>query len=258
MGYGDDIIASGMARGMKAQGKRAAFGDGKRIIWGPWSEEMFRYNPNIAQPGMERADDICWVNYYKGNRHYNKLDKVNAKWIWNYDFHPAPGELFFSDEEKEFAESAGKGFILIEPNVPWHKSVARNKDWGIKNYQAVADLLRKNGYDVVQTLYNGGKNLGRVRSVKTPTFRHALALMSQAKIVITPEGGLHHGAAALGLPAVVLFGGFIPPGTTGYPGHVNLTGGVEACGSLNPCPHCVDAMNKITVEEVYSKTRQWL
>jgi hypothetical protein len=51
---------------------------------------------------------------------------------------------------------------------------------------------------------------------------------------------------------VVLFGGFIPPSVTGYGGHANLTGGAEACGSLDPCRHCQAAMGRIGVDEVHA------
>jgi hypothetical protein len=66
---------------------------------------------------------------------------------------------------------------------------------------------------------------------------------------------MHHGAAAVGTPAVVIFGGFIPPAVVGYDMHVNLTGGAEACGSLNKCLHCRAAMEKISVEEVYQAVK---
>jgi hypothetical protein len=74
--------------------------------------------------------------------------------------------------------------------------------------------------------------------------------MSRAALYIGGEGGLHHGAAAVGVGGVVLFGGFIPPEVTGYATHANLTGGAEACGSLDPCRHCAAAMQAIGVDEV--------
>ena len=252
MGYGDDLMASGMARGLNGL-KRAAFGDGKRIIWGPWSEEIFRYNPHIAKPGSEKAADLHWINYYKGHRNYNRLNTERTRWIWNYDFSPMPGQIFFSPVEWLFAKSVGNyDYILIEPNVPWHKSVAVNKDWGLAKYQAVVDRLRQAGHDVVQCDY-GRDRLQGVRTVHTPTFRHALAAMARAKLAVLPEGGLHHAAAALDVRAIVLFGGFIPPQVTGYSMHVNLTGGSEeACGSLAQCAHCRAALDNISVDEVCS------
>lgn len=248
IGYGDDIMASGMAKGLN--GKRAAFGDGKRIIWGPWSEEIFRHNPHIARPGQEHRHDLAWIKYYKGHRNYNHMNADRTRWIWNYDFKPTPGRIFFSPDELEFGASIGHGFVLIEPNVPWKKSVAVNKDWGLAKYQAVATRLLAYGYDVVQM--SGRDRLKSVRSVDTPTMRHALAVLSRARFAVLPEGGLHHGAAALNVPAVVLFGGFIPPQVTGYAIHTNLTGGAEACGSLQRCGHCREALDNISVDEVYA------
>src|SRR4030095_3529410 len=93
MGYGDDIMATGMARGAAARGKRIAFGDGQRIIWGPHSAEIFQGNPNIAPPGVERRPDIEWIHYYRGCRIYSYA--TADRWVWNYDFRPKPGQLFF-------------------------------------------------------------------------------------------------------------------------------------------------------------------
>jgi hypothetical protein len=245
VGFGDEIIGSGLARGLHAKGKRAAFGDGKRIIWGPWCEEIYRHNPNIAPPGSEGSADLQWIDYYKGHRYYNKLDKERGKWIWNYEFKVQPGEIFF-DGWFEPVED----FIYVEPNVPWHKSVAVNKDWGLANYQAVVDRLVNDGYDVVQSDH-GRDRLQGVRIVKTPKFRDALYLLSHARVALLPEGGLHHGAAALRVPAVVIFGGFIPPSVMGYDSHINLTGGAKACGSLHKCGHCKHALSQISIGEVY-------
>ncbi len=254
MGFGDDVLGTGFATGLHARGKRAAFGDGKRIIWGPWSEEVFRYNPNVAHPGSEGSPDLVWIDYYKGKRGYNSFDLRKQRWVWNYDFKAKPGEFFFSAAEFEFvgAQVKNLNFIYVEPNVPWHKSVAVNKDWGKKNYQAVVDLLLRDGITVVQSRH-GRDKLNGVRFVETPTYRHAIATISFAAAALVPEGGLHHGAAAVDASAVVIFGGFIPPNVTGYSEHVNLTGGVgEACGSLQRCPHCRSALDRISVEEVYS------
>lgn len=255
MGYGDEIMATGMARGAIARGKRIAFGDRTRIIWGPWSEEVFRNNPNIARPGDEGAGDLEWIAHYKGHRLYNRLR--GNRWIWNMSFRAKPGEIFFEPHELAFADAIGSGFVLIEPNVPWQKSVAPNKDLGKARYQAVANLLRRDGRRVVQFAF-GRDNLDGVELLKASSYRHALAALSRAAVYVGPEGGLHHGAAAVGIPAVVLFGGFIPPEVTGYAGHTNLTGGTVACGNLRPCEHCRAAMASISVERVYGAARHYL
>jgi hypothetical protein len=251
MGRGDEIIGSGMAKGLRGF-KRLAFGDLKRIIWGPFCEEIFKNNPHIARPGDERAADLYWIDYYSGSRKYNRMNPARTRWLWNYEFKCEPGEIYLSPYEIQFAKTVGKDFILIEPNVPWHKSVAVNKDWGLQRYQAVADRLLSAGHDVVQ-FSHGRDRLHNVRTIATPTFRHALAALSKANAAVLPEGGLHHGAAALGVPAVVIFGGFIPPQVTGYKIHTNLTGGAEACGSLSECHHCRKALDRISVDDVVGR-----
>lgn len=257
MGYGDDIMATGLARGMKERGKRAAFGDGKKIIWGPWSAEMFKYNPNVAIPGSEGSKDLEWIGYYKGKRNYNT--QANGKWIWNYEFSPTPGQFYFDDRENEITAGFKEDFVVVEPNVPWQKSVAGNKDWGQEKYQDLTDRLIKSGVKVVQF---GHKNTRRflqgAKLVTLGNFRQVIAALSRARLYVGPEGGMHHASAAVGIHAVVLFGGFIPPQVTGYQTHVNLTGTDKACGNLTDCAHCREAMQRITVDEVEQRVRERL
>lgn len=258
MGLGDQLMASGMARGAAARGKRIAFGNGIQIIWDQHSAEVFRGNQNIVAPGSECAENIVWIPYYKGHRLYNRHDPAKDRWIWNLDFHAIPGEVFLDKAEHKAGSRYGSGFVLIEHQTVKWKSVAPNKDWGRQNYQAVADLLRKAGHRVVQFVYDDTKPLAGVEALRTTSFRDALAVMANAALYIGPEGGSHHGAAAVGIPAVVLFGGFIPPSVTGYATHANMTGGAEACGSLHACPHCKAAMAAISVDDVFQEARERL
>jgi ADP-heptose:LPS heptosyltransferase len=252
LGYGDQLLGSGMARGARARGKRIAFGDGRRILWDSRSEPIFNGNPNVARPGLEADPNLEWVGFYKGHRIYNTQDTVKDRWVWNLDFHAEPGEMFFSPRERRDAERFGKGFVLIEPSVERWKKSAANKDWGQERYQQVASLLLGAGYEVAQFRHDKDPPLEGVRQLVTRDIRDALAILGHAALYIGPEGGLHHGAAAAGIPAVVLFGGFIPPSVTGYADHANLTGGAEACGSLHLCRHCQDAMRAISVDEVHA------
>ena len=106
-----------------------------------------------------------------------------------------------------------------------------------------------NGH-VKSELHNG------VTTIEFHQFREAIATMSLARLYIGPEGGLHHAAAALGVDAIVIMGGFIPPSVIGYPDHINLTGGaLDACGNTEPCVHCRNAMSRISVDEVFSYVR---
>jgi ADP-heptose:LPS heptosyltransferase len=253
IGLGDNLIATGMARGAHARGKRIAFGDGQQIIWDNNSETIFRGNPNIAAPGDENAADIEWIAFHRGHRIYNRQGANN--WIWNYDFRPIPGEFYFSDDELRYARRQhGRGFIVIEPSLPPRKGSSPNKDWGFKNYLKLAQRLTEQGHVVRQFKYSGvDRHIDHVRPhIKPPTFRHAAAVLANAALYIGPEGGLHHAAAAVGIPAVVLFGAWIPPQVTGYDTHTNISvgGSYDFCGSLKQCDHCREAMARISVDEV--------
>lgn len=259
-------MATGIARGARDRGKRVAFGDEsiRKIRWDQHSEVVFRFNPNIAPPGSERSRDMEWVRYFKGGkgtRVYN--EQIGDRWRWRPDRWKAkPGEIYLTDAELEVGRKGGEGFILIEPNVPHWKSVAPNKQWPVNRFDDLATEFINAGYRVVQFGHKDSKHrLRQGEYVPVSDFRVALATLMHARLAVLPEGGMHHGAAARVVsvrtgrimrefvPAVVLFGGFIPPSVTGYDFHANLTGGAEACGNFKRCQHCVDAMNAISVDD---------
>lgn len=247
MGYGDELMGSGIARGAAARGKRIAFGDTHRIYWRhPHAHEIFQGNPNVAPPGSERTSDIEWVRHYSGHRLYARPG--GGRWIWDYNFRAIPGEVFLTPEERAFAARLPAGLVLIEPKV---KPSAPNKQWPHQRYAQLAFELVKRGYRVAQPFSASVRPLSKGVLVLPPTtFRQALAILERCILYVGPEGGLHHGAAAVGLPAVVIFGGFISPKLTGYSSHVNLAEG-EACGTYGRiCPHCAAAMNRISLDRV--------
>lgn len=250
MGLGDNLMATGIAKGAFDRRVQIAFGDGEKIIWDKHSPLIFRGNPNIARPGMRTSFEKEWVPFYKGNRLY--MTEATHRYVWNMDFAATPGELFLDERERRAGKRYGEGFILIEPNVPEWKSWSPNKDWGWLNYQRIVNLIGKK-YPIAQFMSRADTMMLKgVVPIHTANFRDALSVLGHAKMYIGPEGGLHHGAAAMKVPAVVLFGGFIPPSVTGYAFHDNMVGSPNFCGSRNSCQHCADAMRRITVDEVWS------
>jgi ADP-heptose:LPS heptosyltransferase len=250
MGIGDQIIGTGMARGSAGRGERIAFGNGKRLIWDHNSPTIFRNNPNIAHPGQEYAKNVRWIDFYKGHRIYNRAS--NGHWIWNYEFKITPGEIYFDASEDVHPDDPD--LILVEPNVP-NKPCGPNKQWPVGHWAEIAIELTRAGFKVRQFEYGGPNHVAE--KILTRTFRDAAALLKSARLAILPEGGLHHAAAAVGTPSVVIFGGFAPPGVLGYPEHVNLTGGV-ACGSFSRCQHCIEAMNAISINDVIDASERLL
>ena len=260
MGYGDELMGSGVARGARVRGKRIAFGDGALIRHHQHAAQIYRGNPNVARPGDEGADDLEWVAHYPGRRLY--CEGRGERWQFFPGHGNRPGEVFFSDDELEFAEKCGiDGLVLVEPSVPRFKGHAVNKQWPVERYAEVAHRLDKIGVGCAQfrapSPYEGHK-LKQVRHVRPLTFRHALAALARVALYVGPEGGLHHGAAAVGTPAVVLFGGFVSPAVTGYEAHANIFTGGTPCGSFHRCEHCLQAMSAITVQRVFDAAREKL
>ncbi len=248
MGFGDELMLTGIVKKAYARHKKPiCLGQGGKnyldeVLWG----EVFENNPKIAKkpyPGC------VWVPYIKGNRAYLDYEKNTDKKIgYRKDFRPEPGEIFFTEDEKKKYQGLGK-FIYIEPNVKG--SFSGNKDWGFENWEKIninATFIQGSGKRV----------LSYAKQIQTPTFRDACALLSKASLFVGTDGGLHHAAAALNIPAIVLWGGVVSPKILGYDNHVNLHSGTPTCGSWEPCAHCRKAMNWITPKMVEDEIKKWL
>jgi hypothetical protein len=224
VGLGDVLLSIGEAKRVHQRtGQPVLITDPRGM---PVRSDLFAGVPYLLQR-PERIRYQRLVNS-PGHRPYIKL-KTAERWYWN-KYRPEPADVVLTE-----AEYGGLRIdadtIIVEPNV---KDIGhRNKDWGWKNWQALADLLK--GYPVVQMTRPGDPTLKGVDVLRVESFRRALACLDGARLYVGPEGGLHHGAAAVGTPAVVLFGGFISPETTGYDQHRNLFTGGEPCGSRTDC-----------------------
>lgn len=158
------------------------------------------------------------------------------------------GAIRFFDREIDFAETATSGlgdFIVVEPHLTRNSNP--NKQWGWPKWQGLVDQIRN--LNVIQMGPAGTKLLDGVIYIKTPTFRHAAAVLARAASSILPEGGLHHAAGVLGLPAVVLFGGAVDADAMGYDCHMNLAIG-KACGNWKPCSHCAAIWDALSPDYV--------
>jgi hypothetical protein len=213
-------------------GKKVLVGDGSSVLW----SEVFDHNPRMTR----KTSDGVWVKNYAGNRPYIDYAKsTREKFVW-LPFKAEPGEIYFSPHELRWTES---DFVYIEPNVKG--SFSGNKDWGFDNWQAVVDRLPQ-----IRWIQGRGRRLKNVLQLDTRSFRDALALLSRAFLFVGTDGGMHHGAAALGIPAVVVWGGLVGPQTLGYETHTNLCKASWFCGSHLPCLHCRQALDSITPDMV--------
>jgi hypothetical protein len=235
LGLGDWVMATADAKRINEQHDvRVVFGDGRTRHW----SEVLERNPRIAKD-LKPNERFAWIANYPGHRPYIK-EITKQRYIFNEAFKAEPGELF-PPEPREKGD-----YILIEPNVKTMFHIGRNKDWGFDNWQALTSKLDLPWYQM-----GGDRLLRKDRQLKTKTFTNALNQLAGAKLLVTTDGALHHAAAALGIPAIVLWGGVASPKNLGYDSHINLWHGDEPCGTHSfKCDHCRNALAKITVEEV--------
>ena len=277
MGYGDHLMAIGAASRqfeLDPLHRPVAIGDGRRVD--PQHPELRRGLDFLATQDM--VDDqrpVTWVISYRGHRPYHDHGAMRALWsrrhrwrsrllgtprdealvdrlgryVYDLGHRAVPAPLVLDADETAIAEHWSKrAFVLIEPNVK--DEASPGKRWLPERYAEVARRLSRD-VPVFQIGAEGSVGLDGIPRAPTRQFRDALPLLKAARLYIGPEGGLHHAAAAMGTPAVVLFGGFTPPSVTGYDFHVNLAGTAEACGTHpGRCAHCEAAMENIGVEEV--------
>ncbi len=245
MGCGDWILAT-------AQAKQLHERTGRKVVvvnrlGRPQFHEVFENNPRITR---ELGRGAVPLTNCSGSRPYIEA-KGPQHWVWRR-WNIAPGEIYLSAGEKAFA-APHAGHTLIEPNT---KVPDGNKSWPWDRWQALVDR----GGDFVQVGPAGARRLTGVQFVETPTFRLACAVLAVSRAFVGPEGGLHHAAAALGVPAVVLFSAFISPSVTGYPSHRNLYKGASGlgCGTRMQCACCRASMAAISVDEVETNLKEIL
>lgn len=238
MGLGDWLMATAQARELHNEHKlRCVFTDGKRRYYEPL---IFKGNPIIPET-PRHGEQYLAVPNFPGHRPYISGYEP-GRFLWNRTFKATPGELYLDEEEKAAALPAP--YIVVEPSVKGDAQV--NKDWGWGNWVELTRLP----YPWLQIGAKDKQTLPDVPFLQT-SFRQALGVLAGASLLVTTDGALHHAAAALGVPAVVIWGGFTSPENLGYDSHVNLWGGSEPCGTWNKvCPHCVDAMESISVQAV--------
>lgn len=225
---------------------------GRGIRWHP----IWDCNPRLVRPERP-TDGAQWLENYSGNRPYIDYGRSSPECFVFRDYRPQPGEIYLTDEERRPYRYLD-GMVLIEPHIK--AGCKPTKDWGWNRWQKVVQLLPRVPW--VQIGMPNTKPLQGVKFIATPTVRAAAAVMSFMRAAVLPEGGLHHCAAALKVPAVVVFGGYIAPRVTGYELHRNLfmprSDADLGCGRREFCVHCRDALGAITPRQVADELAQIL
>jgi ADP-heptose:LPS heptosyltransferase len=246
MGIGDEIMASGQAKALHQQNpwkKVAVQGRRGRVR----HHFMWLHNPFIATPEeVEAGLEVQELVNGAGMRPYVDYTRTTPE-RWAYtNWKAAPGVVYLSEAERRWVGSA-EGHLLIEPHIKTNASP--NKRWGFERCQKLIDLLP--GLPWAQMGPADTRWLRGARKLVTPHFRFAAAVVERSVGVVAPEGGLHHTAAAFGVPAVVIFGSMTSPENTGYGRehrHIDVyrPHGDGPCGARKACTECAQAMASIT------------
>lgn len=248
MGFGDELLVTGHCRLLQQTDPRKVRLDYGKKIW----NEVFDHNPRIAHS----TDKDVQVYYPRPNnlRPYC-AGKTTDRWTWQ-EYKPPVGELYFQPDELALAARHNID-VVIEPGIK--SGASPNKQWGPGRWAQLIAMMLKAGIRPVQFVRPGTKQgFPGVSVIETNKFRRACAILARARAAVVHEGGLHHAAAVVGVPAVVIYGGFISPAQTGYDLHTNLFTGGEPCGWRIPCRHCARAMEKITPELVLHELQKVL
>lgn len=250
MSYGDEIMALGEAETHWRQTAQQCVitDDHGRIRAHP----LWEHHPAIAP---KAGEGVHRIRNAPGSRPYIEYPftfETGCRFTpWRARDHRCRLALTPDELARGKARAGESPIIVIEPHIA--ESSNQNKQWGWQRWTILAALLRMRfpSHRTVQIGPRGTATVAGCELIADEGFRDGCATLAHASLAVLPEGGLHHAAAALGVPAVVIFGGTVPVENMGYPEHMNLSYG-KACGSWKPCGHCADAMARIEPAAVAS------
>ena len=272
MGLGDDLMITGFVE--QEYDKHP----NKQIVIGNLNENLifdsvvYLNNPKITHSNnIDKNKPVHFINYNDLNRfyiNYNKCNDVNL--VWRTDFKLIPGKIYFSKKEVNDAEKIlnqavdywfknnrkkPQGIIFFESystkkDNNFYSNKMINKNWGEENWKNLINKL-KNKYLIIQSVHEKTIRInGTFYSSNKFDFRTACSIMNKCDLFLGNEGAFGHAAAALNKKAVIYFGGWISPKSTGYDIHENIyfNDHDSPCGAVGYiCNHCKKARKNITV-----------
>lgn len=247
MGYGDALLAAGIAERAYREAPELGLVQICHCDGTPRWREEWENNPAILPPNHAPTATTHRITVGPDCLPYHPW---NTSIRWRAQDYPTT--MHFNNKERRLSQNVRREygpFLLIEP--PGKDRKNPNRHW--PGWSALAHILRARiQWPIFQ--------LQRAESVMLPglpglhhrNFREACAILQAAEYAVLTEGGISIAAAAVGTPAVVLWGGCCSVETAGYPQHINLVDDDPRtpCMSSRPCQHCAAAWAKLTPESV--------
>jgi len=220
--------------------------------------ELLRYDPDIdCLNGQETFFslpvwylDVIDSKDPKTNVLGPIFDKLGIK---EFDYH---ARFYLLEKEKKLAKNRLKTIKkpIIAINVVSGQKV---KNWPIKNWQKLVDLLTKR-YSIIQLGDDKEPYLdGAISFAGDLSMRESVAILAHAKLYIGPDSFLMHAANGVNVPSVIIFGGRTTPSNSGYRGNKNIYVKTDCspCWIHNTeneqCLYDMKCMKMITPEMVY-------
>jgi hypothetical protein len=145
-----------------------------------------------------------------------------------------------------------RGSLVVQTSRANPRFAAPNKEWYAPHWQDLAVRLRGVA-KIVQIGSRGDPPFDGAADFRGETsLRDAAAILCNARLFLGLEGFLMHLARAVDTRAVILFGGYVHPSTSGYPENTNLFAALPCspCGQPVHCSHDRACMRRITPEAV--------
>lgn len=242
MGLGDEIMALGCAERIFEQSGRPV--SILTMTESPRDHDIWHGNPAWIHKGGKRYIDGG------GSRPYIKGWR-NKQALFNLDYRARAGRVVLTAQDRALVADLKPPYAVVSPELK--KGASPNKDWGKSNWEQVIKDFPCPVYQLCPD--EKTKPIAGAIPYRTPTVRAALAAIEKAALVMAAEGGTHHMAASMRVPAVVVFGSFVPPTVTGYDFHYNIAVETDEgyCGRWQPCAHCQKALASIKPETVREK-----
>jgi ADP-heptose:LPS heptosyltransferase len=170
-------------------------------------------------------------------------------------------ELFLAEDEiAEIDRLFPSEYVTICPRGKT-TFCANRKEWGFENFQGLRDLMPEVRF--LQVGIPSDPLLENVVDGRHLNARQTAAAIRKSRFFIGLEGGLMHLAKAVGLKAVIIYGGLIKPEISGYEENLNIYQAVEC----SPCFHSdrrhedcetMKCMKAISPAMVYDRIRREL
>lgn len=165
---------------------------------------------------------------------------------------------------KKHGITSSDKILVVIPTAGYWTKMWKNSDWAL----VIDSLLKKKNTKIILLGAPREKEFGMIRDLVTGDIKRVFnwigelpilesaALVKHADLLISPDNGIMHLAAAVGTKTVSLFGPTDPQRWgphTNKPDHHRIIykqWSCSPCGRINSCPYKRECMNTITSEDV--------